>query len=437
MFSWYQRADVCFVLLSDFTRAGDDSLEMRYELSRCRWFTRGWTLQELIAPRDVRFFDAQVNYIGTKTSLADAVASITGIPVGYLTESSQLCDASVAQRMSWASKRSTTRPEDIAYCLLGLFDVNIPLLYGEGSKAFQRLQRAIISQSDDESIFVWLSNKAGDERGMLADSPSEFAATGRIRPIHFEHKRPPAIFTSRGLEMHHAYAHPFTSVWDKFSDSVFGGPLFPADETITLRLDCEYTDRKGIEYWIGIDLRRDLTTGNWYRRDASGLLYAQQNGYFKRLYPAIVGYKRIYIDTPRRGHNSASSSHTSALQAGSFSKYDRSVWMALIWQFAEILSGSSWVWLICVLHDELGLPEPNKLLTWAYLTIIWHLQGQNSGTLVTLLVLGLFGWEADQNTHAFRNMYTAILGFAPVFFLQLVFDTARWKNMPLNSLDTE
>jgi hypothetical protein len=286
MFSWYQRAQICFVLLSDFVWVGDNPVEMKAALSNCRWFTRGWTLQELIAPRSIRFFDAHVKYIGTKTNLADAIASITGIPVGFLTGLSRLQDASVAQRMSWASKREITRLEDEAYCLLGLFDVNIPLLYGEGRrKAFHRLQHAIISQSDDESIFVWLSTKFGDERGILADSPSEFAATGRIRPIHFEHKRPPAIFTSRGLEMHHAYVHPFTSVWDKFSDSVLGGPQFPASETATMRLDCELTDRHGTDYWIGINLCRHPTTGNWYRQDASKLLYAQQNGYFKRLYP--------------------------------------------------------------------------------------------------------------------------------------------------------
>jgi hypothetical protein len=111
--------------------------------------------------------------------------------------------------------------------------------------------------------------------------------------------------------------------------------------------------------------------------------------------------------------------------------------MTLIWQAAEILSSSSWVWLICALHYHLNLPDPNKLLAWAYLTTVWHFQGQNSGTLVTVLVLGLCGWEADQHTHASRTPLTALLGFAPIFFLQLVFDTARWKVMPLKSLNAK
>ena len=152
------------------------------------------------------------------------------------TRHSRFQDASVARRMSWASKRRTTRTEDIAYCLIGLFDVNMPLVYDEGRKAFLRQQQAIISQTDDESIFVWLSKRVSPKypcpdlrnsedftkqekprglpgvenqqpSGMPADSPSDFANAGHVRPIFFARKRPPLVFSSRGLEIHCAYTY--------------------------------------------------------------------------------------------------------------------------------------------------------------------------------------------------------------------------------------
>ncbi|KAE8442492.1 hypothetical protein EG329_003273 [Mollisiaceae sp. DMI_Dod_QoI] len=137
MFHWYRRADVCFVYLSNLSpNSNIDNC-----LPHCRWFTRGWCLQELIAPRVVKFFNNCWQHIGDKSStrLEQLISHITKIDGAVLSDASLLPTLSVAQKMSWASRRVTTRPEDIAYCLLGIFEINMLMLYGEGEKAFLRL----------------------------------------------------------------------------------------------------------------------------------------------------------------------------------------------------------------------------------------------------------------------------------------------------------
>ncbi|RYP89434.1 hypothetical protein DL770_004404 [Monosporascus sp. CRB-9-2] len=151
MFAWYASSEVCFAYLSDV--AYHNGID-RSILEGSRWFTRGWTLQELLAPTKVHFFSKEWMKIGTRISLADDIADITSIGKDYLW-GGNLNSASVATRMSWAAKRQTTRDEDKAYSLLGIFDINMPLLYGEGEKAFLRLQEEIIKVSTDQSIFAW------------------------------------------------------------------------------------------------------------------------------------------------------------------------------------------------------------------------------------------------------------------------------------------
>jgi len=150
MFSWFQRAEKCYVYLSDISLQSsvvDEPLSQQklQELRKCRWFTRGWTLQELLAPRSVEFFSREGFRIGDKYSLLQEIHEITGIPTRAI-EGADLSEFSVEDRMSWASHRETTRLEDQAYCLLGIFDVNMPMLYGEGERAMTRLRREI-SQS--------------------------------------------------------------------------------------------------------------------------------------------------------------------------------------------------------------------------------------------------------------------------------------------------
>ncbi|KAJ5697495.1 hypothetical protein N7488_011179 [Penicillium malachiteum] len=125
------------------------------ELASSVWFTRGWTLQELIAPREMVFLDHMWQEIGQRKDLCNEIEKITKIDKSLLLGQLGLNQFSIAKRMSWASARETTRMEDQAYCLLGIFDVNMPLLYGEGAKAFIRLQEEIMRDSEDESLFAW------------------------------------------------------------------------------------------------------------------------------------------------------------------------------------------------------------------------------------------------------------------------------------------
>jgi len=154
MYRWYRFAEVCYVYLEDVP-SGLEQAALEEKIRKSRWFTRGWTLQELIAPPSLIFFDNQWNELGTKESLSALVSEITRIPESVLQDADKLQEFSVAQKMSWASKRQTTREEDIAYCLLGIFGVNMPMLYGEGEDAFIRLQEEIIGKTHDHSIFAW------------------------------------------------------------------------------------------------------------------------------------------------------------------------------------------------------------------------------------------------------------------------------------------
>ena len=140
---------------------------------------------------------------------------------------------SIAQRMSWASKRVTTRVEDIAYSLLGLFGVNMPMLYGEGERAFTRLQEEIMKHSDDHSLFVW-SNKTSGYRGLLAKSPADFEGCSKIVQIHPGLNQKPFKITNMGLSIEL--------------------PVVPwAMETYVAALDCEVEGGKNSR--IGIFLK--------------------------------------------------------------------------------------------------------------------------------------------------------------------------------------
>jgi hypothetical protein len=176
MYKWYANAQVCYAYLSDVDV--DQNAESALRLSQ--WFSRGWTLQELLAPRVVQFYDKNWLEIGTKQSLSWLLAEITGIGSGSLSGDKVL--TCIAQKMSWAARRKTTRAEDLAYCLMGLFDVNMPLLYGEGGqKAFIRLQTEIMATTTDESIFAWSYPETALRRyfPLVAEHPSWFTNSGR------------------------------------------------------------------------------------------------------------------------------------------------------------------------------------------------------------------------------------------------------------------
>lgn len=138
MFRWYRDSAKCYAFLADVPTERPAS-----DFQKSKWFTRGWTLQELLAPETVEFYAANGRQIGDKTTLADDLFSTTGIPTEALHGGfASLSQFSVEQRLSWANGRDTKREEDAAYSLLGLFDLAMPLIYGEGrDRAFRRLHR--------------------------------------------------------------------------------------------------------------------------------------------------------------------------------------------------------------------------------------------------------------------------------------------------------
>ncbi|KAM7205166.1 Heterokaryon incompatibility protein (HET) domain containing protein [Naviculisporaceae sp. PSN 640] len=268
MYRWYQEASICYAYMSDVNlgldlaqREGlmgmsmsmsssvsdassvssgrpalrsipslirDDSLFRNFEDSR--WFTRGWTLQELIAPPMVEFYAYDWQEIGTKFSLRKTISKVTGIDVRIL-EGADPSTCHVAERMSWAANRQTTRVEDAAYCLLGIFKVHMPLIYGEGQRAFFRLQDEILRSSEDYTMLGWglskfLSNKhhwkgvqvnnATASRRPLADSAADFELHNRSMWTYSrlipqtigskgttasDHGNTPPLITSRGLRI--------------------------------------------------------------------------------------------------------------------------------------------------------------------------------------------------------------------------------------------
>ncbi|RDX49355.1 HET-domain-containing protein [Lentinus brumalis] len=201
MYKWYAGAAVCYAYLHDVPSCHNvDRDGVAREFRKSRWFTRGWTLQELIAPRCVIFLAQDWAAFGTKASWSTLLEEITGVDADILTFDRELADVSIARRMSWASRRETTRVEDEAYSLMGIFNVHMPTIYGEGRQAFRRLQEEIMKQSSDQSLFAWgpvasmsdhrlFDSKAWEpdidnaDSYLLAPSPAAFAQSGNIVPI--------------------------------------------------------------------------------------------------------------------------------------------------------------------------------------------------------------------------------------------------------------
>ncbi|MBE3043806.1 HET domain-containing protein [Candidatus Bathyarchaeota archaeon] len=193
MYQWYKLSAICYVYVED-VEAGSNALptapasvlgiqppdaarmSLSYNFSHSRWFKRGWTLQELIAPRCLEFYDRNWVEIGTKSSLASELRRITGIRAEVLA-GGPMTRCCMAERMSWAANRETTKVEDRAYSLLGIFDVNMPLLYGEGPRAFIRLQEEILMRHEDLSLLAWNTSPLFSHSGsVLAPGPKGFTS---------------------------------------------------------------------------------------------------------------------------------------------------------------------------------------------------------------------------------------------------------------------
>ena len=227
MYTWYGNAQECYAYLADVgvTISRNGKTLPAKTLDQSDWFTRGWTLQELLAPQRVDFYNAEWQHIGDKLELLPVISQRTGIARAYLRNPADIYRASVAQKMSWAAGRRTRKKEDRAYSLLGLFGINMPPLYGEGNKAFLRLQQEIVRSINDESLFAWISNKSFS--GMLADSPDNFAHAGDIVKIDLgAQQRPPYTFGNKGLEFQVFQRQP-TLNWNHakfFAQILYGDP---------------------------------------------------------------------------------------------------------------------------------------------------------------------------------------------------------------------
>ncbi|KAK2596532.1 hypothetical protein N8I77_013418 [Diaporthe amygdali] len=266
MYRWYQDSEMCYVYLSDATteaqgvcKPSDDSM-----IQNSRWITRGWTLQELIAPRTVSFYSKDWSFIGKSSDdkIMRPLVKATGIDIGVLSGDIATHEVSIANRMRWASKRTTTRQEDMAYCLMGLFGVNMPLLYGEGRvRSFIRLQTEILQTTDDQTIFAWSAPPGEQYRrqawGLLAESPDSFQVAPKMYPMTDRYQcesSNPWSMTNRGL-MVQLYLRPTKSGTNANDDS--------ADEFLAI-LDCsadiirrdEYGREWTHEYSPAISLRR-------------------------------------------------------------------------------------------------------------------------------------------------------------------------------------
>jgi hypothetical protein len=244
MFQWYQKAGVCYAYVEDV------QLE---NFSTSRWFTRGWTLQELLAPSDVMFFGIGWTRLGTKFDLYGEISKVTGIEWEVLINEDFLRKKSIAQRMSWASKRKTTRLEDAAYCLLGIFGVNMPLLYGEGKNAFIRLQEEILKSSVDQSLFAWsIASDSNTHRGgcgIFAQSPENYRDSSSIVSFQRSTDTTPYVMTNKGLQIEL--------------------PLIEAPGYVLGLLDCQFHDATST--CLAILLQRTHTSDVFFRTQGTTL----------------------------------------------------------------------------------------------------------------------------------------------------------------------
>lgn len=206
MFEWYKAAEVCYAYLSDVAfhqyNGVDEKLRNEQQFLASKWFTRGWTLQELLAPCRIHFYDRNWIQLFPDSALLRKASGIKDLKTWQ--------SASVACKLSWAANRQCTRIEDTAYSLMGLFGVHMPTLYGEGKNAFYRLQLEIIRESDDESIFAW-TNATDLTGGLLASTVSAFQNSGEIEVmlsssmqvgiLSGAKERPPYTMTNKGLRL--------------------------------------------------------------------------------------------------------------------------------------------------------------------------------------------------------------------------------------------
>jgi len=337
MFRWYKGASVCYAYLSDIPPPSsylewllgqverysdmDRSLFKNWakKIGASRWFTRGWTLQELIAPRKLEFYSQDWTFAGTKDNLKDHISDITGIPIDVLS-SSDVSNTPIACRMSWAANRLTSRTEDIAYCLLGIMEINMPLLYGEGDRAFIRLQKELISSSDDPTIFLWTDSSASFSKcsGVLARSPSAFRDLKEFTDFSVDLASKPYRMTNKGLKIslqlipREGYTDEFIAIlpgiqhiddgkgykYGVYLAQVGEGAFLRVDVNITMKEHTDQTHDEPIRSIIILDKPHRQAVPKEHRRVA-GIAITNRRGEF---YPS-QRVRGLDVDISEREHS--------------------------------------------------------------------------------------------------------------------------------------
>lgn len=333
MYQYYNKAYICFVWLDDWkSRVSWDQLKgLPYKKASVhaedppegvlRWFTRGWTLQELIAPEKVQFYDRSWTLRGSKNEphVLKYLSRITGIPEVVLEDSHALEFQCLGKRMSWAAYRHTSRIEDMAYCLLGLFGVNMPLLYGEGPKAFIRLQEEILRTSTDFSLFAWQSNQPWNEscriRGLLAPSTREFVSLWnceRVRPtltgLHVQTEE--LVVTNKGIRIDTSFLFQDEKDPGLVSQSEYllylgcmrkGSLVAIRIRQLSEGIYGRVRVRAGDHWWETTRIKPEI----WKRRVDPRTIYLIRDGCLDRTDKRArkFGYLRVAISCVRKGKN--------------------------------------------------------------------------------------------------------------------------------------
>ena len=268
MFRWYKEARICYTYLSDveFDNQAD-------QFKKSAWFTRGWTLQELLAPGQMHFFDLDWTRLGTKKSMLSQISEATNIKTDYL--KGDFTGACIAERMSWASGRTTKIRDDMAYSMLGIFGITMDVRYGEEEDAFLRLEETLIEKTRDESIFAWkiprglnggLSSRPA--LGLLAPWPSCFSDSRNLTIGSRRYKPRSGVgfsITKQGVEFaipmilpDQGHALGLMNIWSGLR------------RTYKLGLNCWTTEPKSSGHVI-IHLKRDSTSSPWQRVNLDSL----------------------------------------------------------------------------------------------------------------------------------------------------------------------
>ncbi|KAK8859110.1 HET-domain-containing protein [Apiospora arundinis] len=237
MFQWYKGSAVCYAYISDMLPDED----LSHGLKKSRWVTRGWTLQELIAPKELWFLDRDWH----KRDGDGGICDIAQIDSDVLQGRRPLSSVPVCHRMAWAASRVTTRIEDRAYSLLGIFEVNMPMLYGEGDRAFIRLQHEIIKATNDLTIFAWIP-RGPTFRGQVPFPGIELLAHGpEVFTCRLPLKRLPGALSSSEFSV--------TNTGIKIADKLRLHPAtLDGQRFYFLRLGYHIQDKSKI--WLGVDL---------------------------------------------------------------------------------------------------------------------------------------------------------------------------------------